>query len=232
MKKIVELQAVTKNFGSRKALHNIHLNLEAGKIIGLLGSNGSGKSTLMKLAAGLIQPTSGSVRICGEPIGIGTKAITSFMPDQPVTESWMRVKDALRFFSDFYKDFDQEKAGSMLDFLKLDRNDRISSLSKGMNERLQLTLAMSRQAKLYLLDEPIGGVDPVARGKILDAIVKFYNEDSCVLISTHLITDIERVFDEVIFIQHGEVSLRQDVESIRSKHGKSVDELFREVFSE
>ncbi|KQN97672.1 ABC transporter ATP-binding protein [Paenibacillus sp. Leaf72] len=232
MKKIVELQAVTKTYGSRKALHNINLNLEAGKIIGLLGSNGSGKSTLMKLAAGLIQPTSGSVRICGEPIGIGTKAVTSFMPDQPVTESWMRVKDALRFFSDFYKDFDQEKAGSMLDFLKLDRNDRISSLSKGMNERLQLTLAMSRQAKLYLLDEPIGGVDPVARGKILDAIVKFYNEDSCVLISTHLITDIERVFDEVIFIQNGEVSLRQDVESIRSKHGKSVDELFREVFSE
>ncbi|WP_341282145.1 ABC transporter ATP-binding protein [Paenibacillus sp. FSL H8-0537] len=232
MKKIVELQAVTKNYGSRKALHNINLNLEAGKIIGLLGSNGSGKSTLMKLAAGLIQPTSGSVRICGEPIGIGTKAVTSFMPDQPVTESWMRVKDALRFFSDFYKDFDQEKAGSMLDFLKLDRNDRISSLSKGMNERLQLTLALSRQAKLYLLDEPIGGVDPVARGKILDAIVKFYNEDSCVLISTHLITDIERVFDEVIFIQNGEVSLRQDVESIRSKHGKSVDELFREVFSE
>ncbi|ANY69984.1 multidrug ABC transporter ATP-binding protein [Paenibacillus sp. BIHB 4019] len=232
MKKIVELQGVTKTYGSRKALHNINLNLEAGKIIGLLGSNGSGKSTLMKLAAGLIQPTSGSVRICGEPIGIGTKAVTSFMPDQPVTESWMRVKDALRFFSDFYKDFDQEKAGSMLDFLKLDRNDRISSLSKGMNERLQLTLAMSRQAKLYLLDEPIGGVDPVARGKILDAIVKFYNEDSCVLISTHLITDIERVFDEVIFIQNGEVSLRQDVESIRSKHGKSVDELFREVFSE
>lgn len=232
MKKIVELQAVTKNYGSRKALHNINLNLEAGKIIGLLGSNGSGKSTLMKLAAGLIQPTSGSVRICGEPIGIGTKAVTSFMPDQPVTESWMRVKDALRFFSDFYKDFDQEKAGSMLDFLKLDRNDRISSLSKGMNERLQLTLSLSRQAKLYLLDEPIGGVDPVARGKILDAIVKFYNEDSCVLISTHLITDIERVFDEVIFIQNGEVSLRQDVESIRSKHGKSVDELFREVFSE
>ncbi|SFE09330.1 ABC-2 type transport system ATP-binding protein [Paenibacillus algorifonticola] len=232
MKKIVELQAVTKNYGSRKALHNINLNLEAGKIIGLLGSNGSGKSTLMKLAAGLIQPTSGTIRICGEPIGIGTKAVTSFMPDQPVTESWMRVKDALRFFSDFYKDFDQEKAGSMLDFLKLDRNDRISSLSKGMNERLQLTLAMSRQAKLYLLDEPIGGVDPVARGKILDAIVKFYNEDSCVLISTHLITDIERIFDEVLFIQNGEVSLRQDVESIRSKHGKSVDELFREVFSE
>ncbi|MGG4147401.1 ABC transporter ATP-binding protein [Paenibacillus algorifonticola] len=232
MKKIVELQAVTKNYGPRKALHNINLNLEAGKIIGLLGSNGSGKSTLMKLAAGLIQPTSGSVRICGEPIGVGTKAVTSFMPDQPVTESWMRVKDALRFFSDFYNDFDQEKAGSMLDYLKLDRNDRISSLSKGMNERLQLTLAMSRQAKLYLLDEPIGGVDPVARGKILDAIVKFYNEDSCVLISTHLITDIERVFDEVIFIKNGEVSLRQDVESIRSKHGKSVDELFREVFSE
>lgn len=186
----------------------------------------------MKIAAGLIHPTAGAVKVGGQLVGRETKAFTSFMPDKPLTENWMRVKDAIDFYRDFYPDFDSGKAKEMLEFMKLDMNNRVSSLSKGMNERLQLTLTLSRNAKLYLLDEPIGGVDPVARAKILDAIVNYFHEESSLIVSTHLVRDIERIFDEVVFLREGRIVLHDEVENLRTAHGKSVDEMFKEVFGE
>ncbi|GAA0409939.1 ABC transporter ATP-binding protein [Paenibacillus motobuensis] len=232
MDNLLQFQSVSKSYGSRKALNDVSFSIGPGKIIGLLGTNGSGKSTLMKITAGLLPVYSGSVTVADQPLDLNTKSIVSFMPDRPLTESWMKVRDAITFYSDFYTDFDMAKALQMLDFMNLNPKDRISSLSKGMNERLQLTLALSRNAKLYLLDEPIGGVDPVARTKILDAIVEFYSEDSSLIISTHLVKDIERIFDEVIFIKNGELVLHEEVEELRLKHGKSVDDMFKEVFAE
>lgn len=232
MDNLLQFQGVSKSYGSRKALNDVTFSIGPGKIIGLLGTNGSGKSTLMKITAGLLPVYSGSVTVAGQPLDLNTKSIVSFMPDRPLTESWMKVRDAITFYSDFYSDFDMAKALQMLDFMNLNPQDRISSLSKGMNERLQLTLALSRNAKLYLLDEPIGGVDPVARTKILDAIVEFYSEDSSLIISTHLVKDIERIFDEVIFIKNGDLVLHEEVEELRLKHGKSVDDMFKEVFAE
>lgn len=231
MDPVLEMQAISKRYGSKSALEDVTFKAGAGRIIGLLGSNGSGKTTIMKIASGIIPPTSGQTRICGETIGIQSKALTSFMPDKPLTETWMRIRDAVAFYRDFYADFDTAKAQDMLSFMGLQARDKITSLSKGMNERLQLTLALSRNAKLYLLDEPIGGVDPVAREKILDAIVQYYNENSCLIISTHLVTDIERIFDEVIFIKEGRLALHEEVDQIRMTHGKSVVDLFKEVYA-
>ncbi|MNJ35613.1 putative ABC transporter ATP-binding protein YxlF [compost metagenome] len=229
---ILELQNVYKKYRGKPALTGVNMNIGSGKIVGLLGTNGSGKSTLMKLAAGLLQPNSGNISVGGIKVGMDTKKSVSFMPDRPITESWMRVKDAISFYQDFYEDFNREKAANMLDFMNLNLMDKVNTLSKGMNERLQLTLAMSRDAKLYLLDEPIGGVDPIARDKILDAIVEFYNEDSSMIISTHLVRDIERIFDEVVFIREGQVVLQEEVEDLRFKHGKSVDDMFKEVYAD
>lgn len=232
MENILQFQEISKSYGSKKALQDVTFSIGAGKIVGLLGTNGSGKSTLMKIAAGLITASAGTAAVTGIPVGLESKSLVSFMPDRPLTESWMKVRDAIQFYKDFYSDFDVEKAGRMLDFMNLNERDRVSSLSKGMNERLQLSLALSRNAKLYLLDEPIGGVDPVARTKILDAIVEFYSEDSTLLISTHLIRDIERIFDEVIFIKNGSIVMQEEVENLRIKRGKGVDDMFKEVFAE
>lgn len=232
MEELLQVQGVTKKFGSKQALANVSFALGTGRITGLLGSNGSGKSTIMKLIAGLARPNAGSISVLGVPVGVESKALVSFMPDVPVTESWMNVGDALKFQRDFYPDFDQAKAQRMLDFMKLRVQDKVRTLSKGMNERLQLTLALSRRARLYMLDEPIGGVDPVARTKILNALMEFYEEDSSILISTHLVNDIERIFDEVIFLKSGEIVLQREVEELRLERGKSIDELFREVFAE
>ncbi|MFF2482847.1 ABC transporter ATP-binding protein [Paenibacillus sp. NPDC058071] len=232
MEPIVKLTNVTKHYGAKNAVRDVTLELQPGKIVGLLGSNGSGKSTLMKLTAGLIRPASGEIAIGGVPVGLQTRAITSFMPDRPVTESWMKVKDAVRYYADFYADFDDVKAREMLAFMKLTPSESVASLSKGMHERLQLTLALSRNAKLYMLDEPIGGVDLVARSKILDAIVQYYSENSCLIVSTHLVTDLERIFDEVVLIKDGAIVLHDDVEYIRVQKGKSVEQLFREVYAE
>ncbi len=229
---LLQLNGVTKSYGSKRALDDVSLEIGPGKIVGLLGSNGSGKSTLMKMVSGLLQPTKGSVTVAGMPVGLKSKGLVSFMPDRPLTESWMKVRDALNFFQDFSADFDSSKAREMLQFMKLNESDRVNVLSKGMSERLQLTLALSRNARLFLLDEPIGGVDPVARGKILDAIVEFYNEDSSIIISTHLVRDIERIFDEVVFIREGEIVMQEEVENIRIKYGKSVDDMFKEVYAE
>lgn len=232
MQPILKLTDVTKRYGSKSALSGVTFEVGPGKIIGLLGSNGSGKTTIMKLAAGLLQPSSGSIAACGEPIGKLTKTYTAFMPDKPLTESWMKVRDAVAFYRDFYPDFDEGKAREMLSFMQLNANDKTVSLSKGMNERLQLTLTLSRNAKLYLLDEPIGGVDPVAREKILDAIVQYYNEESSLIISTHLVRDIERIFDEVVMIKAGQVALHEGVDEIRMKYGKGVDDMFKEVYAQ
>ncbi|MDU2242964.1 MAG: ABC transporter ATP-binding protein [Paenibacillus sp.] len=232
MERLLEVQGVSKSYGSKKALHGVSFGIGKGKIVGLLGTNGSGKSTLMKIAAGLVHPSGGKVSVDGTPVGLATRSLVSFMPDRPLTESWMKVRDAIGFYRDFFPDFDEQKAGMMLDFMNLHEKEKISSLSKGMNERLQLTLTLSRNAKLYLLDEPIGGVDPVARAKILDAIVEFYNEESSLVISTHLVRDIERIFDEVIFIRGGEIVMQEEVENLRIRYGKSVDYMFREVFAE
>nr|WP_138496478.1 ABC transporter ATP-binding protein [Paenibacillus pinistramenti] len=229
---VLSVSNLTKTYGRKTALNNVTFDIEPGRIVGLLGTNGSGKSTLMRIAAGLAQPSSGQVTVAGEPVGVRSKGLVSFMPDAPVTEDWMRIKDAMGFYRDFYADFDSAKASEMLQFMKLNPDDRVTSLSKGMKERLQLTLAFSRRSKLYLLDEPIGGVDPVARGKILDAILEFYDEDSSVVITTHLVRDIERIFDQVAFIRNGELVLMDEVETLRTRTGKSVDELFREVFAE
>ncbi|TYA10535.1 ABC transporter ATP-binding protein [Paenibacillus faecis] len=229
---LLQFEGVSKSYRSKPALKNVSFTVGPGKIIGLLGTNGSGKSTLMKIAAGLIPASAGKVTVSGEPVGLASKAVVSFMPDRPLSEPWMRVRDAVAFYRDFYQDFDEEKARKMLEFMHLEERDKVNSLSKGMNERLQLTLTLSRRAKLYLMDEPIGGVDPVARTKILDAIVEFYSEDSSLLISTHLVRDIERIFDEVMFIRDGEIVLQEDVEDLRLKHGKSVDDMFKEVFAE
>lgn len=232
MAPLLELESVNKTYGKKAALRNLTLTVGPGRIVGLLGSNGSGKSTLMRLAAGLERPDSGAIRILGHEPGKASKALVSFMPDRPQFEKWMTVGEALDFQRDFFADFDPEKSKRMLEFMKLSRRDKASSLSKGMQERLQLTLALSRRSSLYLLDEPIGGVDPVARDHILDALVEFYEEDSSVVISTHLIADIERIFDEVAMIRDGSLLLQREVEELRMESGKSVDQLFKEVYAE
>jgi ABC-2 type transport system ATP-binding protein len=226
----VQIENVSKQFGSKQVLQNIRLHIETGKIVGLLGDNGSGKTTLCKMLAGLSRPTTGEISIDGSPVNYETKSIVSFMPDKATFERWMKVEDIVAFFQDFYSDFNIEKAHSMLTFMKLDVKEKIVNLSKGMVERLQLTLALSRDAILYILDEPIGGVDPIAREKILDAIIEFYHEDSTIIISTHLINDIERIFDEVIFVKDGMIALHENVEDIRFKRKLSIYDLFREVY--
>lgn len=227
---LFECKYLCKNYGKKSALSDVNLNLEKGKIIGLLGSNGSGKTTLIKTAAGLLTPTRGEILIDGVKPGKDTKAYVSYLPDKECLYSWMSVDNLVEFYSDFYSDFDKEKALEMLDNLNIDRQQKMKQLSKGTKEKVQLILVMSRKAKLYLLDEPIGGVDPAARDYILNTIINNYNEDAIVIISTHLIADVEQVLDEVIFISEGKITLHSTVDDIREKNGKSVDEYFREVF--
>ena len=221
---------LTKRFGAKEALSNVNFRLERGKIVGLLGPNGSGKTTLLKLISGLLLPTSGSVLIEGMPPGIETKKKVSYLPDQMYLGDWMRVRDILEYFQDFYEDFDSNRASAMLGALKIGPDQKIRTMSKGTREKVQLILAMSRRAKLYCLDEPIAGVDPAARDYILSVILDNFQEDSTLLISTHLIADVENILDEVIFLKDGRVVSQSMVEEIRMEQGKSVDSLFREVF--
>ena len=227
---ILECKALTKNFGARTALDTVDLAIEPGRIVGLLGPNGSGKTTLIKLCNGLLTPTSGEILIGGEKPSRATKAIVSYLPDRNTLPGWMTVAQTLDYYEDFYADFRRGLAETMLMNLGLDRAQRVKTLSKGMREKVQLILTMSRQAKLYLLDEPIGGVDPATRDYILRTIISNYSEDAAVVISTHLIADVEPVLDEVVFLREGRVMLHESVETIRDEKGKSVDELFREVF--
>lgn len=230
MRPILECSRLTKRYGSFFALSDLNLSLERGQIVGLLGPNGSGKTTLIKLANGLLIPTEGHIMINGLAPGTATKKIVSYLPDRSYFSEHMKVKDLISYYSDFYKNFSTERAAGMLDALEIDRGSRLSTLSKGTKEKVQLVLVMSRDADLYILDEPIGGVDPAARDYILKTILSNYNENATVVISTHLISDIENVLDRVIFLQNGRLALNETVDDIRTKYGKSVDALFREVF--
>lgn len=227
---ILEARDLTKSYGPKTALNGLNLTLEKGKIIGLLGPNGSGKSTFIKLCNGILQPTKGEILIGGHEVGVETKKIVSYLPERTYLDDNMSPVQMINFFSDFYEDFDADKAFDMLSSLKVNPKDKMKTMSKGTKEKVQLILVMSRQAKLYMLDEPIGGVDPAARDYILRTIISNYNPEASVIISTHLIIDIEQVLDEVIFIQNGDLKLHKTVDEIRSIEGKSVDALFREVF--
>lgn len=227
---VLECQNLTKKYGMFTALNNLNLQLSRGRIVGLLGPNGSGKTTLIKLINGLLVPTEGQVLINGIAPSPTTKARVSYLPDCTYLNNWMRVSQIIDYYADFYSDFDKQKAYEMLKSLKLDAKQQLKTMSKGMQEKVQLILVMSRNADLYCLDEPIGGVDPASRDYILRTIISNYNDNSTVLISTHLIADIENVLDDAIFIKDGNLTRFLPVESIREEMGMSVDALFREDF--
>lgn len=230
MSAILECYNLNKKFGSKHALKDINLSLERGRIIGLLGPNGSGKTTLIKLANDLLTPSSGEILIDGKKPGIETKKQVAYLPEKTYLNNWMKVYQVIEFFDDFYENFKSEKAYDMLKRLSIDHKERLKNLSKGTKEKVQLILVMSRDADLYLLDEPIGGVDPAARDYILDTIISNYSSHATVIISTHLISDVEKILDDVIFIKEGQNVLSSSVDKIRDEMGKSVDSLFREVF--
>ncbi len=230
MDNILEAKDLSKSYFTKKALNNINLEIQKGKVVGLLGPNGSGKTTFIKIAAGILRKSSGEILIDGKKPGVETKAVVSYLPDRNYLYKWMKIRDAVELFKDFYDDFDDKKCEELLKFMKLEEEAKVTSLSKGMMEKLNLTLVLSRKAKLYILDEPLAGVDPVAREQILDAIINNYSEDCSMIITTHLVKDIERVFDDVAFIKDGEIVLSGNAEDLRCEKGKSIDELFREVF--
>lgn len=230
MSEILRCAGLTKYYGTVMALNGIDLSLQSGRIIGLLGPNGSGKTTLIKLINGLLQPNSGVLTVDGMIPGVETKKIVAYLPDNVFLNSWMRVRQIVEYFSDFYEDFQPQIAYELFAKLGIAPESRLKTLSKGNKEKVCLILTMSRKARLYVLDEPIAGVDPAARDYVISTIINHHNPDATVLISTHLITDIEQVLDEVIFINQGRILLQKTVDEIRKEHGKSVDELFREVF--
>jgi len=227
---LVTCNGLTKNYGGLVALSNVDLTLGSGRIIGLLGPNGSGKTTLIKILAGLLQPTSGIVSILGNSIGTETKAHVSYLPERTYFNRSMRVSECISLFEDFYGDFDKFRAKELLEALSVSENATFRTLSKGTCEKVQLALVMSRRAKLYLLDEPIGGVDPAARDYILNTILGNQNPDSTILISTHLIQDVETILDEVIFLKQGQVIKHDTADNIRRENDSSIDQVFREVF--
>lgn len=227
---VLECKGLTKQYGRTLALDDVSFTLEEGRIVGLLGPNGSGKTTFIKLCNGLLTPSSGELRICGYAPGKESKALVSYLPDRPYLPNWMDVTQALDMYEDFYADFDRKRALEMLAHLGIVEKQRIRQMSKGTKEKVQLILVMSRAAKLYLLDEPIGGVDPATRDYMLKTIITNYEPQSTVVISTHLIADVEQVLDQVIFIDHGRIVLQSDTDLIRAEKGMSVDALFREVF--
>ena len=230
MAELLLCENVYKSFGGKRVLQGLNLQVSGGRIVGLLGPNGSGKTTLMKLINGLLVPNQGKILVNGFAPGPESKKRVSYLPDASYLPDWMQVQDLVKMFADFYADFDAAKAAEMLQTLKISGTERLKTLSKGTKEKVQLILAMSRQAKLYLLDEPIGGVDPAARDYILDTIIRNYNPEASVIISTHLIADVEKVLDEVLFIDRGQILLQSSVDAIREEKGMSVDALFREVY--
>ena len=225
-----ECKSLCKRYGNVQALDNVSFVVEPGRVVGLLGPNGSGKTTLITLANGLLTPTGGELLINGQKPGKATRAQVSYLPDRPCLPEWMSAEKLLNMFADFYADFQRDKAQEMLEKLGIDPKQKIKQMSKGTREKVQLILVMSRKAELYLLDEPIGGVDPATRDYILETIIRNYNPSASVVISTHLIADVEQVLDDVIFINHGQIVLRSSVDDIREQQGKSVDAYFREVF--
>lgn len=230
MTQLLQLHHVTKKYKKHVAIDDVTLSLPAGKIIGLLGPNGSGKTTLIKLMNGLLHPTTGDIVIDGYRPSVETKKIVSYLPDTSYLRENMKIKDALTLFEDFYNDFSREKAEHLLEDLDLNPDEQLKNLSKGNKEKVQLILVMSRQAKLYILDEPIGGVDPAAREYILRTIINNYCEDASVVISTHLIAEIEPILDEIVFLKKGKVILQGNTDDIREEYGKSIDSVFREKY--
>lgn len=227
---IIKLDNVVKRYGKKEALKGVSLDIPKGKIVGLLGPNGSGKSTMIKLLNGLLQPDEGSIEIAGMKPSIETKKIVSYLPERTYLSEWMKMKDLLKFFSDFYEDFDLEKAEEMIEALNINVDEKIKDMSKGTKEKVQLILVMSRNADVYILDEPIGGVDPAARSFIMRTILQNFSEESTLIIATHLISEIENICDEIIFLSYGEIKLQGNVDEIREEKGKSIDALFREEF--
>ena len=230
MAELLKCTGLSKKYGKKEALFPLDLTLQSGQIIGLLGPNGSGKTTLIKMICGLLSPSSGELLIDGKEVGVETKKIVSYLPERTYIPDWMKVKNILDYFCDFYEDFRRELAEDMLRRLDIKTEAKIKTLSKGTKEKVQLILVMSRNAKLYLLDEPIAGVDPAARDYILDTILKNYNPEASIIISTHLIQDIERILDDVVMIQYGHLKINGSADAIRKEKGMSVDEFFREVF--
>ncbi len=229
-KNLLSISNCSKFYGNTPALNNVTLNLESGKIVGLLGPNGSGKTTLIKVINGLLKDYKGEVLVDDTKVGVHSKSIISYLPDESYFSDWMKINDAINIFSDMYADFDVERCLNLTKRLGLKPSLKIKTMSKGMKEKFQLALVMSRNAKIYILDEPIGGVDPAARELILDIILNNYSPDSLILLSTHLITDIEKIFDEIVFLKDGSVVLHRNAEEIREETGKSIDENFKEVF--
>lgn len=226
----LQVSNVTKRYGKQLALNDVSFGIDPGRIVGLLGPNGSGKTTLIKIVNGLLADYGGDVRICGLRPGVETKNLVSYLPDKMALPTWLLVREAVRLYSDFFADFQATRARELLSSLKVPEEKRIAELSKGMQEKLLLVLTMSRRAKLYVLDEPIAGVDPAAREVILSTILDNFTPGSSILLSTHIISDVETVFDDVIFLKDGEVNLRGEAESLRVEHAKSIDQLFREVY--
>ncbi|MBL3887389.1 ABC transporter ATP-binding protein [Bacillus cereus] len=231
MTELLKIENLWKRYGLKAVIRELNIEITEGKIIGLVGDNGSGKTTLLKMIAGLQHPSEGSITIAGKKVGLETKEIVSFMSDKPVFDDWMTVKDSLFFYRDFYKDFDMQKAVDTIAEFKIPLEEKITALSKGMVEKLQIILTFSRKTKLYVLDEPLGGIDLVSREHVLELILQFYREDCTILIATHLIGEVENIFDEVIFLKDGESILHENVEELRFQRGKAVTDLFKEVFS-
>ena len=227
---LVEIKNLNKKFDNKRILTDINLTIPRGKIIGLLGKNGAGKSTLIKLINDLLTKTSGEILVNGKEVGVESKKVISYLPERTYLNKQMRVSEVIDYFSDFYDNFDAKKAKRLLKDLDLDINQKLSKMSKGMQEKVQLVLVMSRDAELYILDEPLGGVDPATRDYILDTILSNFSENASVIISTHLISDIERILDEVIFIDKGKVVLQSDADKLRNKEKSSIDEIFRRMF--
>lgn len=230
MSELIKIQDLNKKYGNKQVLKDVNLTLHGGQIVGLLGPNGSGKTTLIKVLNGLLKEYDGDVQIDQQAIGIHSKKIISYLPDEPYFENWMTTSDALNLFVDMYDDFDLNKALSLMERMDIEKKVKIKELSKGMKEKFQLILVMSRKAKIYILDEPLGGIDPAARELILDTILNNYAEDALVLLSTHLIADIEKIFDEVIFIKNGEIILHENSEDLRIKRQASINDIFKEEF--
>ena len=231
METILNLHNLNKSYAKFPALKNISLELEPGKIMGVLGPNGSGKTTLIKIVAGLLQPSGGEVKVCGMALGAQTKALVSYLPDVNHLPTWMTIPGMIQYFNTFYEDFDPDSAFALLERLGIDQKRKVTALSKGTREKLQLALALARKARLYLMDELLEGIDPIARAVAIDTILENYNPEGSVIISTHLITDVEKLLDEVIFLKEGEIILSGSTEDLRVEKKRSIEGIYKEVFS-